>query len=457
MKKLLLAVSIIAAASCYAQSDMTQQSASEEKSVKQEDSANKPQLIISGSAEVHANFTSPDHTYYTGNPNGYRKTNKDSSMTRICAGEANVAFEAKGALDNGIRYGAIIDIDTMKDDTGVDKMYVKFSKDGFGTIEMGNVKGPDAKFIYDGQRLIGGTCGVDGTVVHDIDYAPGVVSPVYMIGYTNKATKIAYYSPKIWGFQFATAITPDTKQHGHNDKDWHAGSASNGNDNGMFLKGDGKQKPSGRNNIVLALSHSHEFENGITTKLSGVYLFEDTKTLDVLSYKLKSGSTTDYEKVPGEDIKLRKARSYHLSATVGYKGWQIGAGFINNGKSRTPKNALDENIGNFLSTEKANAGRAWNIGAKYTLDDHWSFSTVFHKTQRRVDEGQKAKGNMLTLAVEYKVCDGLMLFTEFDHISTKSTDTACRRYNMIFDNVKDKNAIKKQKCQLLAIGAKVSF
>lgn len=471
MKKLLLIASVIAAASCYAQSNTEQQTtfegksvkqeksakkpqsnteqqtAFEEKSVKQEESANKPQLIISGSGEVHGNFTSPDHTYYKSNPAGYKKTNKDSTMTRICAGEANIAFKAIGGLYNWGKYGVVIDIDTMKDDTGVDKMYVMFYINGLGIFEMGNVKGPDVKLVYDGQRLIGGTCGVDGTVVHDIDYASGVISPVYMIGYTSKAAKIAYYSPKIWGFQFAAAITPDTKQHGHNDKDWHAGSASNGNDNGMFLKGDGKQKPSGRNNIVFALSHSHEFENGLTTKLSGVYLFEDTKALDVKSAD-----------ADGSDIKLRNARSYHLSATVGYKQLQIGAGFINNGKSRTPKNASEiRNIGNFLSTDKANAGRAWNIGAKYTLDDHWAFSTVFHKTQRRVDEGQKTKGNMLTFAVEYKVCDGLMLFTEFDHISTKSTKTACDRYNMIFSDPKDKNAIKKQKCQLLAIGAKVSF
>jgi len=459
MKKLLLVASVIAATSCYAQSNTNQQTTKpEEKAVRQEDSANKPQLIISGAAEVHANFTSPDHTYFNKDSDstgkGYKKTNKDSSMTRICAGEANIAFEAKGALDNGIKYGATIDIVTMKDDTGVDKMYITLSRDGFGTIQMGNVKGPDAKCIYDGQRLVGGTGGTDGTIVHDIDYAPGVIAPVYMIGYTNKATKIAYYSPKIWGFQFATAITPDTKQHGHNDKDWHAGSASNGNDNGVFLKGDGKQKPSGRNNIALALTHSHEFENGLTTKISGVYVFEDTKALDVKSRTSGADSTLKAY----DDIELKNARSYHLSATVGYKQWQIGAGFINNGKSRTPKNATEiANVGNFLSTVNSNAGRAWNIGAKYDLDEHWSFSGVFHKTQRRVDLGEKTKGNMLTLAVEYKVCDGLMLFTEFDHVSTKSTDTACERYNMIFSDAKDKNAIKKQKCQLLAIGAKVSF
>ena len=36
----------------------------EEKSVKQEDSAGKPQLIISGEAQVHPNFGKPHNTYY---------------------------------------------------------------------------------------------------------------------------------------------------------------------------------------------------------------------------------------------------------------------------------------------------------------------------------------------------------------------------------------------------------
>ena len=452
MKKILLvAVSVFSAISSYA-SEVKPKEASVEKSVQQKDSKNKPQLNISGAATVHSNFTSPDNTYYSGNPKNFQKANKDSSATRMCAGDANLAFEANGTLENEMKYGVTIDLDAMKDDTGVDKMYITLSRDNFGTIHMGNVKGPDAKCIYSGQQLIGGTTGVDGTVVHDIDYAAGVISPVYMIGYTSKATKISYYSPRIFGFQFATAITPDTKQHGHADKDWHAGSASNGNDDGMFIKGDGKQKPSGKNNIVFALTHFHDFENGLSTKLSGVYLFEDTKAVDVKSTSSGNrNALTDYD-----DVKIRNARSYHLSGSVGYKNFTVGAGFINNGKSRTPK-LTDADIGNFLATKDSNAGRAWNIGAKYVLDDHWSFSTVFHKTQRRVAIGEKTKGNMMSFAVEYKVCDGLMLFTEFDHISTKSTDEACKRYNMVFKDDKDKNAIKKQKCQLVAIGAKVSF
>ena len=75
-----------------------------EKSVKQEDSAKKPQLIISGSATVHGNLGDPDQTYYEGNPDGYEKTDKDTSMPRIVAGEANVDIKAVGKLDNGVEY-----------------------------------------------------------------------------------------------------------------------------------------------------------------------------------------------------------------------------------------------------------------------------------------------------------------------------------------------------------------
>ena len=419
----------------------------QEKSVKQEDSQNKPQLIISGAAGVHSSFGSPKNTYYKGNPSAAKKASKDTSMTRFAGGEANIAFEAKGALENGLRYGAVIDVDSMKGDTGVDKMYIILAWDNFGTIHFGNVKGPDAKCVYSGQELIDGTCGVDGTIPNDMDYAAGVISPVHMIGYTSKATKLVYYSPRIAGFQFAASITPDTKMHGHANKDRHAGSSSNGNDLGMFVKNKGEQKPSGRNNIVLALSHFHNFENGLSTKVSGVYLMENTRKIDVQS----NGTAVEVD-----DVKLRNARSYHLSATVGYKQFSIGAGFINNGRSRTPKVVAD-NVGNFLSSANCNAGRAWNVGAKYEFNENWAFSTVFHHTQRKVAAGEKTKGNMLTAVVEYKVCDGLLFFLENDFVSTRSTEEACKRYNSIFSADKDRNAIRKQRCNLIVLGAKVSF
>lgn len=444
----------------------------EERSVKQEHSFGKPQLIISGEASVHPNIGSPSNTYYgqavTASGAGptlesvtYDKSTKDSSMTRIVAGEADIDFKAVGTLDNGIKYMAEIDIDAMCKDTGVDKMYLSFSKKEWGTLLVGNVKGPDAKCVYSGQQLVGGTTGMDGTVPHSFDFAAGVIAPINVIGYSGKATKFAYFSPRFYGFQFAASLTPDTKQFGHNDKDWRAGSASTGNDNGMFIKGKSDHKPTGRNNIALALNYAYEFQNGVDVKLSGIYVSEDTKPLDVVSYERVDA---DNSNPVNAKASLRKVSSYHLSATVGYGKWTFGVGFLNNGKSRTLKSVVksdgtdvSDKVGNFIGTTNANAGKAWNIGVRYRLNDQWTLSGVFHHTKRKVDTDSHTKGNMLTLAADYKVVDGLVLFTEVDYVNTKSSEVACQRYNMIFQNDKDRNAILKQDGTLLVLGAKVIF
>jgi len=462
-----------------------------EKSVKQENSAGKPQLVITGSATVHGNFGDPDQTYYKGNPKEAEKSDKDTSMTRICAGEANIEVKAMGTLENGVRYLADFDIDAMKDDTEVDKMYVSFSKDGWGTLQIGNLKGPDAKCIYSGQQLLGGTGGLDGTIPHEFDFAAGVISPINLIGYANKATKVVYYSPKVYGFQFGFSITPDTKQHGHNDKNRHAGSSSNGNDNGMFLKGDGSQKPAGRNNMAFALTHEYQFKNGIGTKISAVYVCERTKKVTTKSYGYIEYQTVQ-ENLPNKDIaygvgdvekskevKLRNASSFALSATVSYQKWSFGVGYLNNGKSRTPKDITGEKIvgngplpvgngvangttriytvGNFLGTENSNAGKAWNCGVQYRLNDNWTLSGVYHHMSRKVDTDAKTHGDALNLAAEYKICDGLMVFFEYDYVKTKSHDIACAAYNSLSKDKKDQNAIKKQTANLFVVGAKLSF
>lgn len=453
--------------------------AAEEKSVRQEDSAEKPQLIISGAATVHGNFGDPEQTYYEKNPTGFEKSDKDTSMTRICAGETNIEVKAIGSLANSVKYLVDIDFDAMKDDTEVDKMYISFAKDGWGTLQMGNLKGPAAKCIFSGQRLLGGTTGLDGTVPHEFDFAAGVISPLYPVGYSSKATKVVYYSPKIYGLQLGFAITPDTKQHGHNDKNRHAGSSSNGNDNGLFQKGDGGQKPAGRNNIELALTHTHEFKNGIGTKFSAIYVCEQTKPVKVKSYEKDvvnvTGVVTWRDEAVEKKVKLHNASSFLLSATVSYQKWSFGVGYLNNGKSRTPKEELDTSvagaggngiavgttrhycIGNFLGTNKSNAGQAWNFGAQYRLNDNWTFSGVFHHMTRKVDTDAKTHGNAINLAAEYKICDGLMVFFEWDYVRTKSCDKACERYNLVYKDIKDKNAIKKQTANLFVVGAKISF
>ncbi|MDR1333092.1 MAG: porin [Holosporales bacterium] len=436
-----------------------------------------PKLTISGSATGFMSFTTPKNGYYKGDgtnaggvPGEYpsvQKSSLDTSSPRVVGGEVDLVFAAKGKFSKGVLkevdYGAIIEFDAMKGDTGVDKMYVYVGNNRYGVLQMGNVKGPEATYQCNGQSLCGGTLGVDGTVPSDVDYSTGVITPLYVIGYTNKATKVVYYSPRVYGVQLGFAFTPDTKHIGHAPKNRTTGSSKFGNDIGLYYPTDEKaERPSGRASISVGLNHQHEWTPKVKTEFSAVYLHENTRDI----------------KVAGVDnpIKLHKVSAYTLSAKVFYGNFGVGVGYINNGKSRMPKDYSVFNPaagpvthhGGFLSDEGGNAGRVWNLGVQYIYDD-WKFAAVYHRSSRKVTHSESTRGNMLTLTADYKVCDGFGVFFEFDHIQTKSCERACVLRNLMVNNGLDAvaaaaagtpgkaQAIKKQTCQLYAVGMKVSF
>ena len=296
MKKNLLTVALgCCFLACHISAENLNISAKQEE--QKIDYSERPQIVLSGSAAVHNSFTKPKVKTYQGDSNGLFKTTKkpemDSTMARLVSGEADIEFKAIGRLQNGVEYGAYFDLYAMKGDTGMDKVYLQFTRTGWGTLQIGNLKGPEAKMLCSGQQLLGGTCGIDGTVEHDIDQVEGCIRPLYVIGNSSKATKIVYYTPRVYGLQFGVALTPDTKHIGHNDKTWRAGDSSAGNDLGLFRKGsDDKQRPSGRTNVALGLSHAHDFKNGFATKVAAVYVFEDTRPILLHNYTYASGSDT---------------------------------------------------------------------------------------------------------------------------------------------------------------------
>ncbi|MDR1288862.1 MAG: porin [Holosporales bacterium] len=483
---------------CFAEdSDSDDQDAAKQVEEKKEEKPEKenralklgkggnPEFDISGSAAFHVGNASPDITYYDGSDapkqiktdqKSTAETAKDTSCARMCAGEAEVNFSAKGTLTNGWFYGAFLSLDAMKGDTGIDKAYISFERDNFGTINAGNVRGPESTFMCGGQQLMGGIYGADGAYPFDLEYATGVISPVYLLGFSNKATKMVYYTPTISGFQAGISVTPDTKHIGHAAKDGGTGDSSLGNDPGLFVKGDkDSERPSGRNGYAIGLKHTHDFMNGWSTQFGAAFLTEDSKPTETNCYVGDVVDKKDAVGTEGEEgyepaieastpvprrIKLRNAKAFYISGTVAYNNWAFGAGFLHNGKSRLPKDSefmsSDNKAvipGGFLVAKDGNAGYAWNVGTRY-IWKQWTFTGVYNRTHRKVTAGQNASGNIYTLSVEYLVCPGLKFFGELDQISTKSCDYACSVYNLVRAK---KNAIKKQTATFIAVGAKISF
>lgn len=443
MKKLRYALlPVLLAASSFAE---------DSKVSKNEGKAPEVELKISGEASVHFGGTSNRFTY--NNKDDHIRSKKDTSMPRICAGDAEVVFDAKVLMGNGYTFGSKIAMDAEKGDTGVDKMYVFVQKDNLGSLFAGNIKGPESVMLCSGQNLIGATTALDGTVPHDIDFATGIISPLYVVGATSKATKIVYYTPRFFGFLLGVAITPDTKHIGHDDKDWRTGDSSNGNDNGLFNKGlNDKERPSGRNNISVGLNHTYQINDDWTTKVSFIYVAESVRSV-------KTECRIDkYGKMDFRELSLRNTRAYHATASVRYKKLTIGTGYLNNGKSRLPDRKCYEGEfftpGGFITDINGNAGYAWNVGAKYELDDKWTFGTVYHNATRKVNASEKTKLHALSFSVDYKVCPGFALFSEFTYVRGKSCETACKLYD---SSQKANKSIKDQKSALFLVGMKMSF
>ncbi|MDR2459088.1 MAG: porin [Holosporales bacterium] len=464
---------LVAVAQIYVVAEPTAKKPANEKTAVEQKTVGKPNIKFYGGAEGFVSFVSPKYTYSKKDMDDTNvgaiaandiekvtKTDKDTSTPRAVGGEAAIGVKVNGTASHGIEYGAVIELDAMKGDTGVDKMYVLVGRKNAGVLQIGNVKGPEAVFLCGGQQLIGGTLGVDGTVPSDVDAATGVISPLHVVGYTNKATKIVYYSPRVWGLQAGVAFTPSTSHVGHDKRDRSSGTSKLGNDEGLYAPKKDAQRPSGRTSLSFGLNHKHEWTKKIRTEFAAVYLCENTRKI-TLKYADADHSIT-----------LRKAKAYHVTVTVFYGDLGIGFGYLNNGKSRLPKNYSEFNTttvngaqhgnGGFIAEEGANAGSAWNIGVQYKYND-WTFAAVFHKSQRKVNASQKTKGNMLTLTADYKVCEGLGLFAEFDYIQTKSCEKACALRNAFANDgvavAGDRKAvaIEKQKCPVYAVGVKVSF
>jgi predicted porin len=397
--------------------------------------SNKTELKISGDASVNMGVGG------VGSPS-------------VCSGLAGVVFEGRILTPRGWLFGVILDLEGEKNFVDMDKMYVYICYDHFGTIWIGNCKGPERTSLCGGQELLGGTCGLDGSVLSRSSLATGVVLPIHIIGEAAKASKIVYKTPSFWGWDIEIGYTPDTKHHGIASVNNSTGDSSNGNSSGLFSKGpNDKERPSGQHNLVLCLHHSFQITTDMKTNFSFIYLFEKTRPITTQCIVSADGRKED------RTLKLNNASAFQVTASVTYKKLSLGFGYLNNGNSRQPAAACYEGNefflpGGFISTRDSNAGSGWNIGMKYAVTPCFAFASVVHLFSRRITKSEETKLIAVSFSAEYKLCPGVLGFVEGDWIKTESSATAGKLYNASQGKdvaVKDRNGF------FFLIGMKVYF
>ena len=370
---------------------------------------------------------------------------------------SDLTLNVMGIAGNGIKYGYTANLQTYPNSKPiVDQNYIHFSG-SFGTFHLGNVSGANDRMVYDGMRIIGGTGGPDGGYADTFNLAAGAIKGNSMIGESDEATKVSWYSPQVWGFQLGVSYTPNTGHSGDGKRETRS-VVEDGAGNSSSIYPNKKVSPYGLHNIAVGLTFNQNVGD-LRVTLSAVALTERS----YYSFQIPAGTEKTVRR-----IHLRNAKSYQLGAIFGWHDFQIGGGYLNNGHSRMPRtnnaplkgslSVLDNSDLIFQERFPAgNAGSAYNIAASYKMGIH-QVAGAFQRTVRKTDAVMKARNEVYSVTYDVNVLTGMKWFVEGDYIRSKSNEPARRMYQSVHDSVGEgKVALRNNDGMMAITGVKIAF
>lgn len=350
---------------------------------------------------------------------------------------SDLFFTILGRMSNGIEYGYKLGLQSYSGGSPTfQQNYVQFNGK-FGTVQFGNVVGPEDSMIKDAGSIVGGTGTFDGGYHNVVTMPSFVMRGNDNIGDTGYATKIVYYTPSIYSFRFGVAFTPNTTHAGDSKADR---STLNGNTNAPGNRNFLPNKilyPYDLNNIAFGLSFKKEWNNwGID--LNGAYITGDAYYPAVADDKGHANAATR--------TKAQRTSAYQLGAVLGYRRAnghliQVAGGYLDNGKSRLQKDnaAFYANNPNFAlyvdpgsltpgqhtfgNLYQGNAGKAWNAGAAYVMGIY-KFAVSYQGTDRKTDASRHARSSVTSVTADVVPVGGLKLFVEATHFHARSNNAA---------------------------------
>jgi len=376
-----------------------------------------------------------------------RGNDKGGSPAEVQVNCAELGFTVAGMSASGLEYKYRVVMETIPNiPTTISKNYVEFGGD-FGVIQGGTVKGPEDTMIFNALNLVGGGGGIDGSFSSVYNMSSGVIDGVEQSGHSGKANKLVFYSPIVSGFQLGVAYTPEVNYYG-GKSDKNTNNRAIAKDIYLGAKANG---PRGRNNWSIGLKYNAE--TGAWTYGTAAVWIKEQNYMNIVT----PASVTTLNR-----YKLNSTNTYSLSAFFGRDNWKLAAGWMDNGKSRLPRDTnitymtADKSQVNLGNTALGNAGKAWNLGGQYTLGAYEMALTYFN-TNRKTDAVQKATSDVVTCSLDYKALEGLKFFGEVDIIRSKTNQDSMAITQASLGATSTTRAVGSNSGTIMVAGTKISF
>ncbi|MES2253023.1 MAG: hypothetical protein V4482_05015 [Pseudomonadota bacterium] len=388
----------------------------------------------------------------------------------ISSSDFRLTVGGKSITDFGYKY--VVNFKTLPgQDPLVNRNYVEFDSNDIGSIQFGVVKGIDDSMVVDTYSILGGSGGNKGSVGDIYNYSEGVIIGTNLIGSTDTATKINWFSPKVsiapnaGTLQIALSYTPNTSHNGKGARDNSVVGTGIGfgNEKGFMYPGK-DYAPYGLKNTVYGITYANTIGD-YTLTLNAVAVSEHSR----LVMNTKGGSRQTYA--------LNKTNSYQLSGMLSVKQWDFTGSWLDNKKSRLATAELlnasgdtqNVTIGSVANTAPimylisnpnyalGNSGQSWNVGTRYSFGAYQAALGYF-RTDRKTDATQKASMDTITTTLDFKALEGLKFFGEVDYMRTKTNKTQVDGAQNYYNTQnKSQVAIGSNTGAVLMVGTKVSF
>ncbi|MDB2415058.1 porin [Rickettsiales bacterium] len=319
--------------------------------------------------------------------------------------EAELHFKIDGKTDNGLGYGAYIELEANvnpDDGTGTttnnaENGYI-YVESGFGRVEVGPTYDAGSSLKVDAGTLARATGGIagdfynfaalssasQGTDGNDNFYVlPGLPTlygnPGVAVDGTNSgpatANKISYYSPRISGVQLGVSFTPDQGERGT-----AVGLSGKGTSNGQF-----------RDVWNAGLNYQGQYESiGVEASVTGEW--------------------GDVEEVVASANTLDDLKAYAAGLNVSYAGFTAGGSWGN----------VDE----YGQTKTMNSEITyWTLGGAYEFGPFAASVTYMSsEVENGTSAGLDNEFDNLVIGADYQLAPGLVPYVEVSFFDTDDND-----------------------------------
>jgi predicted porin len=266
---------------------------------------------------------------------GFFDNDNANSSDRDFRSKSEIRIRANGTADNGLEYGARIDLLTSTDNTTNSRRTGIHLESGWGRFEFGDMDGATNSLTVLAPTV--GIGQINGSYVNFIpvadrpagsvvDTGGGILRPVD----SDQSTKVTYYTPKFAGFQAGLSYVPELED-------------SDRGEQVQFFDNVGTQE----NGLEFGLNYRNSYDNGMRVNAGLGYVHSDAKT----------GSGR-------EDV-----AAWSAGLRVGYKQFEFGGSYVDNGDSNNAAGIANDDESAFNLGARYQQG-SWGVALNYIQEDY---------------------------------------------------------------------------------------